>query len=509
MLFFLFLSLCKGQDFDNLKSTDSRLFYNEQTSSIVGFICTWEDGWCDGWQNIDFSQTKDYVPSKYFDFVVRKGASASPATGPAFDHTVKNQDGHYLLLEASKKRFLSRCEIFSPPIDLSAFPEYCFSMWYLMFGRHTFSLHVYISIPSTRTDREMVFKASGSASKTATHWLFTQATIRRPKNWEAGKMANITIAGIRGLSYQADIGLDDIKITPGKCPDTTPLDATPPPTTTTTTTTRNTKVTTTTQKANAMVTREWNPFYDLKVERCEVKTPTSNTIMEQYIINTHMCCGNEIKSRLNGSKCCNGQQYFARKQACCNNEIIDTTQHQCCGGQKMEYDKENRCCNGESRPKSTTEGCCGDLEFFNKETQGCCINAVYSKETEYCCGGSVILKSDETTLCCGEGWQGEEYKAGREACCNGNLFYVTKYGCCADKFVFNKEWEMCNKEDIDHPKVNFKLGKSWKKPQHRAGQYLFTYRRKRRDVETMTHSESMNYYNYLRSHYVDTKYPFY
>ena len=77
--------------------------------------------------------------------------------------------------------------------------EYCFSMWYLMYGRHTFSLHVYIQIPSSQSSREMVFKASGSASKTATHWLFTQATIRRPRDWEQGRMANITVAGIRGL----------------------------------------------------------------------------------------------------------------------------------------------------------------------------------------------------------------------------------------------------------------------------------------------------------------------
>lgn len=26
----------------------------------------------------------------------------------------------------------------SPPFDIAPFPEYCFSMWYLMFGRHTF-----------------------------------------------------------------------------------------------------------------------------------------------------------------------------------------------------------------------------------------------------------------------------------------------------------------------------------------------------------------------------------
>ena len=75
---------------------------------------------------------------QYFDYVVRQGPSASPATGPAHDHTLKTAEGHYLLLEASKKRFLSRAEIMSPPLDIAPYPEYCFSLWYLMFGRHTF-----------------------------------------------------------------------------------------------------------------------------------------------------------------------------------------------------------------------------------------------------------------------------------------------------------------------------------------------------------------------------------
>ena len=49
------------------KTAESRLFYNEASQSIVGFECTWEDGWCDGWQNVDFSSQPNYVPSKVFE----------------------------------------------------------------------------------------------------------------------------------------------------------------------------------------------------------------------------------------------------------------------------------------------------------------------------------------------------------------------------------------------------------------------------------------------------------
>ena len=40
-----------------------------------------------------------------------------------------------------------------------------------------------------------------------------------------------------------------------------------------------------------MITREYNPFYQLKVEKCEVKDIKGQIIFESYISNTHMCCG--------------------------------------------------------------------------------------------------------------------------------------------------------------------------------------------------------------------------
>ena len=101
-------------------------------------------------------------------------------------------------------------------------------MWYHMFGRHTFSLNVHISIPNSRSDREMVFKASGSVSKTGSDWLFMQQTIKRPADWAPSEgpgphYVNIMVKGVRGLSYQSDIALDDLKFVPGPCPDKPPV----------------------------------------------------------------------------------------------------------------------------------------------------------------------------------------------------------------------------------------------------------------------------------------------
>ena len=147
------------------------LIYNEDTQSVVGFKCSWEKGWCAGWRNVDYSNTANYEPTKvsliegiafvrdktekcertaqtalsevlafklnsacalfmvclnlkhlqHFDFVVRKGSSPSPSTGPSFDHTYKNESGHYLLLDGSGHKFLSRAEISTPNFDFGAF----------------------------------------------------------------------------------------------------------------------------------------------------------------------------------------------------------------------------------------------------------------------------------------------------------------------------------------------------------------------------------------------------
>ena len=64
------------------------------------------------------SQTFCITIKDHFNWVVRRGASLSPATGPIFDHTAKAPEGQYLALIGRNKKFLSRAEIRSPSIDL-------------------------------------------------------------------------------------------------------------------------------------------------------------------------------------------------------------------------------------------------------------------------------------------------------------------------------------------------------------------------------------------------------
>ena len=225
--------------------------------------------------------------------MVRRGPSLSPATGPIIDHTTASENGQYLLVHGRDKKFLSRAEIMSPEIDLSKFEEYCFSLWYLMYGRHSFSLYVYVNVPTQRSDRELVFKASGSNSENGYDWKYHHQTIKRPTDWDpslsAGPhMVRLFIQGVRGLSYQSDIAIDDIALVPGPCPEEKPVMSTASTTTATTTTA---KPKSTTKPFNPMMTREYNPFYKPTLETCEISVVGGNTVSDRYYTQTHICCG--------------------------------------------------------------------------------------------------------------------------------------------------------------------------------------------------------------------------
>jgi len=481
----------------------SALIKNPGTNTIVGFECNWDgpENWCAGWQNADYSQADNYDPKEHFPWVVRRGSSLSPATGPSFDHTVGDSTGQYLALIGRDKKFLSRAEITSPRLDLSVFEEYCFSMWYHMFGRHTFSLNVHISIPNTRSDREMVFKASGSVSKTGQDWLFMQQTIKRPSDWSPSEgpgphYVNIIVKGVRGLSYQSDIALDDLKFVPGPCPDKPPVvRTTPAPTTASSTAAKTTKAPTT--KFNPMNTREYQPFYTPKLENCDVITMSGAQVTERYYVQTHVCCGGKISSRMAGGKCCEGKQYFNRKQACCAGQVINKLKYSCCNDEITELAPGNFCCGDKTYPSADkTKRCCGGTTIFSPVEDGCCGNQVFSRVTHYCCGDEVLSKSDPNTQCCGEGVRGQSYKpGGRTSCCFGNTYNNIEYGCCGQKYVFHKLYEMClNPECVgdtcpemaEDQELTVKKKHSWRKTAHRASKYLFSYKsRKRRDTESM------------------------
>ena len=120
------------------KNLIQTLFYDK--GSIVGFYCTFEDGWCDGWLNGEL-----FGDSNVDSFLVNNGKTSTPGTGPDKDHTVGTIDGRYIYLEGSDTtRFGRTAAIRSPKINFGAAESYCLIFWHSMFGDDVGSLSVSI-----------------------------------------------------------------------------------------------------------------------------------------------------------------------------------------------------------------------------------------------------------------------------------------------------------------------------------------------------------------------------
>ena len=96
----------------------STLFYDGPSDTLVGFWCNLEDQWCDGWLNGPLSKSSN---GNETEFILFSGPTATPETGPLYDHTFKNETGHYLLLEGSLGNPGSAAVLRSPNINFGAY----------------------------------------------------------------------------------------------------------------------------------------------------------------------------------------------------------------------------------------------------------------------------------------------------------------------------------------------------------------------------------------------------
>ena len=99
-------------------SPKSTLFYDPPSDSLIGFWCNLEDHWCDGWLNGPLSKSSN---DNETEFILFSGPTATPETGPLYDHTFKNITGHYLLLEGSLGNPGSAAVLRSPNINFGAY----------------------------------------------------------------------------------------------------------------------------------------------------------------------------------------------------------------------------------------------------------------------------------------------------------------------------------------------------------------------------------------------------
>eukprot|EP00794_Sanderia_malayensis_P017044 gene17044-18759_t len=170
--------------------------------------CDFERGLC-GYSNIDDDK---------FDWIRHSGATPSIQTGPSKDHTLGTSLGHYMYIEASAPRKRGDyAHIASEVFKVNPQYNWCVSFWYHMNGMTTGKLILESRYKTSWSRGRYYYRNHWSETgnhKDAWHWV--QVTVSQSYDFQ------IVFEGSIGSSYTGDIAIDDISVTPGRCPTPTP-----------------------------------------------------------------------------------------------------------------------------------------------------------------------------------------------------------------------------------------------------------------------------------------------
>lgn len=158
--------------------------------------CDFESGFCD-WQQ---STADD------FNWSIGVNGTTSRGTGPPFDHTYGSSSGHYAYIETSGQQPNNRAVLTTPTILGQAYQAKCMQFWYHMYGTTIGSLNIYIQ--NNGSQARQIWSRTGNQQNI---WRHGQVNLN---NYGPYK---VLIEGVRGLSYQGDIAIDDVVITDGSC----------------------------------------------------------------------------------------------------------------------------------------------------------------------------------------------------------------------------------------------------------------------------------------------------
>ncbi|XP_028396557.1 MAM and LDL-receptor class A domain-containing protein 2-like [Dendronephthya gigantea] len=135
-----------------------------------------------------------------FDWTIGRGSTPSYQTGPSQDVSGL---GYYAFIETSSPRSQGdKAYLASPSVSGAQ----CLKFSYHMYGASMGSLIVYQSMSGSMTE---VFRMSGDQGN---QWKMAQVELSSGNNYK------VIFSGVTGSSYQGDIALDEISITPGGCP---------------------------------------------------------------------------------------------------------------------------------------------------------------------------------------------------------------------------------------------------------------------------------------------------
>lgn len=199
----------KSQRLLNLREEELMECYRAKTQTFCGFE---DPDYC--------GFTQDNV-SDTFDWQRMKGRTPSANTGPDYDHTCKDANGHYMYIEASGQAKGNNARMYSP--KYRGLSPQCIEFYYHMHGRQVGTLTVYSKLLA-EDEYQAIWRVFGNQGN-----LWIKASISVSEE-TARSGYQLILEGITDLGYEGDISLDDFLIRDGLCdPDAASLEVTPAP----------------------------------------------------------------------------------------------------------------------------------------------------------------------------------------------------------------------------------------------------------------------------------------
>lgn len=148
--------------------------------------------------------TNDGNNSPNFKWERHTGRTPSSNTGPSGDHT--SGTGYYVFVETSGVPTGSNAKLLSKMFPLTK--GRCLSFWYHMYGSGMGELNVYIRPETGALPTTKVWSTTGDQGD---EWKMAQVTLTCQAKYE------VIFEAVRGSSFRADIGLDDISFKESPC----------------------------------------------------------------------------------------------------------------------------------------------------------------------------------------------------------------------------------------------------------------------------------------------------
>ncbi|XP_050961124.1 MAM and LDL-receptor class A domain-containing protein 2 isoform X2 [Labeo rohita] len=162
--------------------------------------CNFEEGLCDWVQETDDG----------FDWSHQMGGQVNePLLGPLYDHTLKNNNGFYLIVNMSGEHESSETAVISTPMVIQS-ADVCIGFWYYMSGASLGNLDLLVE---TKTMETITWTRRGTHTS---EWLNAQVSISTA-DIERVKFSVNRAAGSSGF-----IAIDDLRVTAGLCAEHNP-----------------------------------------------------------------------------------------------------------------------------------------------------------------------------------------------------------------------------------------------------------------------------------------------